>query len=516
MANLLVVWEVVGGSDKGGILVRRGQDLKSPEESERLSTGSLVVQRELVGERLRYDRIEGSGTGPDSGWVSLRAGKTALLLKTDGVLPPPGGWKILSKPLESAPAPAKAKAVAPAAPAAPTPAAAPAAGYPAPAASPPPAAPASPSAKEASDPIDENTGDSVVQSQNPQKAGQPYVFYHQIAFIETKETGLRMSAIFSAMDLCRTEMMCLCDQSMEAFRKVTNPFTQVIMELKPAIKTLSDEVAHDGLLYTNPKSRGPVLSWLRCEGTYGWPMFPFRTEEQQVFLVGKQKESSQRTPIASARFLQAFVDDTLTPAMPLSGDKWESFVDRFWAKVKKDHSSPHLNEFRLQKLYPSSDKPFVPTKYAQVSWLMSHVFGDLWAILYHGRTPELLWDLNMLAGGPFAALVDGEPDPQALVINLPKKMEVGKVYDALCYLDEASRKVVYVLLPKGARLNSECVLVVMALYNWNGAPENGQTLTAEDVELVLGGAPRGSLITFATGAEVKATRLFDLSKLPKP
>ncbi|CAE7833423.1 BETAC-AD [Symbiodinium sp. CCMP2592] len=34
-------WEVVGGADKGGILVRKGQDLKSEQLADRLSTGSL-------------------------------------------------------------------------------------------------------------------------------------------------------------------------------------------------------------------------------------------------------------------------------------------------------------------------------------------------------------------------------------------------------------------------------------------------------------------------------------------
>eukprot|EP00913_Durusdinium_trenchii_P032908 g30807.t1 len=37
-------WEVVGGSDKGGILVRKGQDLKSEQCTDRLSTGALVAR----------------------------------------------------------------------------------------------------------------------------------------------------------------------------------------------------------------------------------------------------------------------------------------------------------------------------------------------------------------------------------------------------------------------------------------------------------------------------------------
>ena len=40
------------------------------EESSRLSTGALIRQEELVGERLKYTRL--SGTGPSTGWVSLK------------------------------------------------------------------------------------------------------------------------------------------------------------------------------------------------------------------------------------------------------------------------------------------------------------------------------------------------------------------------------------------------------------------------------------------------------------
>mmetsp|Transcript_10000 Transcript_10000/g.24933 ORF Transcript_10000/g.24933 Transcript_10000/m.24933 type:complete len:402 (-) Transcript_10000:46-1251(-) len=75
-------WEVVGGSDKGGILVREGQDLKSPATKDRLSTGALVEQLELKGERLQYKLI--TGTGPATGWVSLKVTGKDLLIKKDG------------------------------------------------------------------------------------------------------------------------------------------------------------------------------------------------------------------------------------------------------------------------------------------------------------------------------------------------------------------------------------------------------------------------------------------------
>lgn len=62
-------WEIVGGADKGGVIVRDSVDLKSPQGSDRLSTGAIVEELELVGERLHYRRI--GGTGPSEGWISI-------------------------------------------------------------------------------------------------------------------------------------------------------------------------------------------------------------------------------------------------------------------------------------------------------------------------------------------------------------------------------------------------------------------------------------------------------------
>ncbi|CAE7833219.1 unnamed protein product [Symbiodinium sp. CCMP2592] len=62
-------WEVVGGSDKGGILVREGQSTTSKQLADRLSTGALVEELDLRGERLQFKRL--TGTGPETGWVSL-------------------------------------------------------------------------------------------------------------------------------------------------------------------------------------------------------------------------------------------------------------------------------------------------------------------------------------------------------------------------------------------------------------------------------------------------------------
>eukprot|EP00811_Abedinium_folium_P020979 NODE_3001_length_2107_cov_11.119697.p1 GENE.NODE_3001_length_2107_cov_11.119697~~NODE_3001_length_2107_cov_11.119697.p1 ORF type:complete len:519 (-),score=182.15 NODE_3001_length_2107_cov_11.119697:482-2038(-) len=77
-ASMKVGWRVVGGINKGGILVRAEQDLKSEEAPERLSTGSIVEQLDLAGDRLRYRLV--LGTGPPEGWVSLKISGKELLV----------------------------------------------------------------------------------------------------------------------------------------------------------------------------------------------------------------------------------------------------------------------------------------------------------------------------------------------------------------------------------------------------------------------------------------------------
>lgn len=75
-------WEVVGGADKGGILVRNGKDLKSTQLDERLATGAILEQLELVGDRLNYKVIEGKG--PSEGWVSIKiSGKELVVPKKE-------------------------------------------------------------------------------------------------------------------------------------------------------------------------------------------------------------------------------------------------------------------------------------------------------------------------------------------------------------------------------------------------------------------------------------------------
>lgn len=74
------VWKVVGGGDKGGILVRVGKDLNSAQDSIRLATNSIVREVAFEGERLHYQLLQ--GTGPAQGWVSVRLKDKELLVKS--------------------------------------------------------------------------------------------------------------------------------------------------------------------------------------------------------------------------------------------------------------------------------------------------------------------------------------------------------------------------------------------------------------------------------------------------
>jgi len=74
-------WEVVGGGDKGGILVRDGVATTSTQLPERLATGAFVTELEIEGERLRYQKLRGKG--PETGWVSLSLSGRELLVKRE-------------------------------------------------------------------------------------------------------------------------------------------------------------------------------------------------------------------------------------------------------------------------------------------------------------------------------------------------------------------------------------------------------------------------------------------------
>mmetsp|Transcript_32595 Transcript_32595/g.77473 ORF Transcript_32595/g.77473 Transcript_32595/m.77473 type:complete len:1039 (-) Transcript_32595:222-3338(-) len=72
------VWVVVGGGSAGGIVVRKGEGLKTAELP-RLATGARVEEVERVGDRLHFKKL--SGDGPDFGWVSLTFKGSPLVQK---------------------------------------------------------------------------------------------------------------------------------------------------------------------------------------------------------------------------------------------------------------------------------------------------------------------------------------------------------------------------------------------------------------------------------------------------
>mmetsp|Transcript_17871 Transcript_17871/g.41675 ORF Transcript_17871/g.41675 Transcript_17871/m.41675 type:complete len:467 (-) Transcript_17871:139-1539(-) len=76
------LWEIVGGADKGGILVREGQQLSSTQLSTRLATGAIVEEIELAGERLHYRKLKGDG--PESGWISIVLKEKVLACRVSG------------------------------------------------------------------------------------------------------------------------------------------------------------------------------------------------------------------------------------------------------------------------------------------------------------------------------------------------------------------------------------------------------------------------------------------------
>lgn len=75
------IWRVLAGSSKGGLVVRAGASLGSPELGPRLETGSLVRLLGRNGDRLQYQLLAGSG--PSRGWVSLRIRGTHTMARID-------------------------------------------------------------------------------------------------------------------------------------------------------------------------------------------------------------------------------------------------------------------------------------------------------------------------------------------------------------------------------------------------------------------------------------------------
>jgi len=75
------LWDVVGGAEKGGILVREGQEISSAQNPLRLSVGAVIQEIELIGDRLRFELVVGAG--PASGWVSTTLRAKALVVRRE-------------------------------------------------------------------------------------------------------------------------------------------------------------------------------------------------------------------------------------------------------------------------------------------------------------------------------------------------------------------------------------------------------------------------------------------------
>lgn len=350
---------------------------------------------------------------------------------------------------------------------------------------------------------------SVMAPLFQQTPGTPYVYYQKVTMNDAKPTGLKMSSCLCFCDNTRSDMYTICDQSVASFKEVKSPMTGIVLELMPAVRQLG---RHGSAWSVGNRVRGAIGNWIRVEAKFGFPQFQMRVEDQTVFLVGPDRDSDTKIPFCRGLFIEAMVD---TDFSLLLGDRWEADSAAFYRNLKENHTFRSLDKSQLSKYFEARGTPFKPTKFAKVSWTMSHAFSDLWDILYHPRTPEILWEVNLLAGQPFEQLVEQDPDPQALVVELPKKMTTGMTYEVLCFLEEETEKAVYILAPSKRMDASEVVLAVVANYKWEAAPQDGQTTRKEDVD-VIGFNGRSAFISFATKGEAKSSKIVDLSGLAVP
>ena len=76
----MTFWRVIGGGDKGGIIVREAAETSS-SQLQRLETKALVRELQLEGERLKYELLRGQG--PSVGWVSTKLKEKELLERLD-------------------------------------------------------------------------------------------------------------------------------------------------------------------------------------------------------------------------------------------------------------------------------------------------------------------------------------------------------------------------------------------------------------------------------------------------
>eukprot|EP00931_Biecheleriopsis_adriatica_P026426 TRINITY_DN16083_c0_g1_i1.p1 TRINITY_DN16083_c0_g1~~TRINITY_DN16083_c0_g1_i1.p1 ORF type:complete len:1036 (-),score=244.94 TRINITY_DN16083_c0_g1_i1:61-3168(-) len=81
MASTGELWQVVGGAERGGIIVRKDCQLGSAIADGRLSHGAVIKEVEWKDGRLNYELV--SGDGPTQGWVSSILRGEKLLVKAE-------------------------------------------------------------------------------------------------------------------------------------------------------------------------------------------------------------------------------------------------------------------------------------------------------------------------------------------------------------------------------------------------------------------------------------------------
>lgn len=83
-------WRVVGGTERGGLVVRERKDTSSKASPKRLQTGALVEEIEFLSGSFRLHFRKVSGGGPDDGWVTTRASESEMLVRLKEWDPRPG------------------------------------------------------------------------------------------------------------------------------------------------------------------------------------------------------------------------------------------------------------------------------------------------------------------------------------------------------------------------------------------------------------------------------------------
>merc|ERR1711862_542161 len=156
----------------------------------------------------------------------------------------------------------------------------------------------------------------------------------------------------------------------------------------------------------------------------------------------------------------------------------------FWRLPKTKYSSGKLGTDELSAQYLSSGQKFSPTAWQSVTWMMHHMYQDIWGCFNANKLTELIWDMTMKAPS-FKDFLKKENEPQAYAAKLQQGgPSLAQRYDVYCFLDQETQKAVYIFMDKGEKQASACVLAVCALWKWDRVPADGKTLSSEDFEAI--------------------------------